>query len=119
MGRHGYGWIKFAGETDVSGLDLDALVHFGNCKVVVYMDDNEKPPVGQGLSKAAEVTLLNIKCVDKNTGEKYSSKKMVDKYIEKLKKAAETQGAEFVSYDSVQGEWKFRVKHFSWYGIQS
>lgn len=31
--------------------------------------------------------------------------------IEMLKKKAEEQGAEFVSFDAVSGEWKFRVRH--------
>ncbi|KAJ8426101.1 hypothetical protein Cgig2_001269 [Carnegiea gigantea] len=43
------------------------------------------------------------------TGKEYRSKKMVDKFTEKLRKAAEKQGAEFGSFDPVKGEWKFRV----------
>ena len=77
------------------------------------MDEKEKPPVGGGLNKPAEVTLLNIRCIDRKTGKEYRSKKMVDKFTkEKLRKAAGKQGAEFVSFDPVKGEWKFRVKHF-------
>lgn len=32
-----------------------------------------------------------------------------------LKRMAEDQGAEFVSYDTIKGEWKIKVKHFSIY----
>jgi len=39
----------------------------------------------------------------------------IEKYKEMLKKKAEEQGAEFLSYDPVKGEWKFRVNHFSKY----
>ncbi|KAK9756884.1 hypothetical protein RND81_01G127200 [Saponaria officinalis] len=116
VGRHGYGWVKFDGETDIRGLDLDALVYFNKLEVVVYKDENEKPEVGKGLNKGAEVTLLNVKCTDK-TGKEYTSGKMVDKFMEKLKKVTENQGAEFICYDAVNGVWKFQVKHFSWYGI--
>ncbi|KAF7142774.1 hypothetical protein RHSIM_Rhsim05G0125200 [Rhododendron simsii] len=112
VGRHGYGSIKFLGETDVRHLDLDSHVKFNNREVMVYMDEKDKPPVGEGLNKAAEVTLLNVKCIDK-MGNQYINGPKVDKYREMLIKKAKEQGAEFVSYDPVEGEWKFRVQHFS------
>lgn len=119
VGRHGYGSIKFSGETDVRGLDLESLIQFNNREVIVYMDESKKPPVGQGLNKAAEVTLLNIKCFDKRTGQHYTEGPRIEKYKEMLKRKAEDQGAEFVSYDPVKGEWKFRVNHFSKYELKN
>ncbi|XP_056174189.1 nuclear pore complex protein NUP98A isoform X2 [Syzygium oleosum] len=118
VGRHGYGSIKFIGETDVRRLDLEALVQFNNREVIVYLDDNKKPPIGQGLNKPAEVTLLNIKCSDKKTGQQWTEGPKVEKYKEMLKKKAEDQGAEFVSYDPVKGVWKFKVNHFSKYKLE-
>ncbi|KAI3946919.1 hypothetical protein MKW98_003482 [Papaver atlanticum] len=115
VGRHGFGSIKFAGETDVRNLDLESLVQFNNREVIVYLDESKKPPVGQGLNKAAVVTLLNIKCFDKKTGQQYTEGVKVEKYKEMLMKKARDQGAEFVSYDPIKGEWKFRVNHFSRY----
>ncbi|CAL5415947.1 unnamed protein product [Camellia sinensis] len=112
VGRHGYGNIKFLGDTDVRKLDLDSHIHFDNRKLTVYMDESKKPPVGQGLNKLAEVTLLNIKCIDKKTGKQYINGPKVDKYREMLMKNAIEQGAEFVSNDPVKWEWKFRVQHF-------
>ncbi|VVA90718.1 unnamed protein product [Arabis nemorensis] len=117
VGRHGYGSIKFMGETDVRRLDLESLVQFNNREVVVYMDESKKPAVGQGLNKPAEVTLLNIKCVDKKTGKQFTEGERVEKYKMMLKRKAEAQGAEFVSFDPVKGEWKFRVDHFSSYKL--
>ncbi|KAJ0522780.1 putative peptidase S59, nucleoporin, nucleoporin peptidase S59 [Helianthus annuus] len=76
------------------------------------MDDSKKPPVGEGLNKAAEITLLNIKCFDKKTGMQHMDGSKISKYTEMLKKKATAQGAEFMSYDPVEGEWKFRVQHF-------
>uniref|UniRef100_A0A0A9FQP0 Peptidase S59 domain-containing protein n=1 Tax=Arundo donax TaxID=35708 RepID=A0A0A9FQP0_ARUDO len=115
VGRHGYGSIKFLGETDVRGLDLESIVEFNDREVIVYKDDSKKPPLGEGLNKAAEVTLLKIKCMNKKTGEQYREGPRVDKYKKMLVKKAEEQGAEFVSFDAATGEWKFRVKHFSAY----
>ncbi|KAK4758585.1 hypothetical protein SAY87_019886 [Trapa incisa] len=119
VGRHGYGSIKFMGETDVRRLDINSLIKFENREVVVYEDNNiMKPPIGQGLNKPAEVTLLNIKCFDRKTGRQYTEGPRIEKYKEMLKKKAAEQGAEFVSYDPVNGgEWKFRVKHFSKYKL--
>ncbi|KAJ7945107.1 Nuclear pore complex protein NUP98A [Quillaja saponaria] len=117
VGRQGYGNIKFLGDTDVRRLDLESLVQFNNREVIVYMDDSKKPPVGQGLNKPAEVTLLNIKCFDKKTGHQYTEGPKIEKYKEMLKRKTEDQGAEFVSYDPIKGEWKFRVSHFSKYGL--
>ncbi|KAL8196324.1 hypothetical protein R6Q57_025324 [Mikania cordata] len=118
VGRHNYGSIKFLGETDVRRLDLESLIQFNNREVIVYMDESKKPPVGQGLNKPAEVTLLNIKCFDKKTGRHFTEGPRIEKYKEMLKKKAEDQGAEFVSYDPVKGEWKFRVSHFSCYELK-
>ncbi|XP_031391061.1 nuclear pore complex protein NUP98A isoform X2 [Punica granatum] len=118
VGRHGFGSIKFMGETDVRRLDLESLIQFNNREVIVYMDDSKKPPVGQGLNKPAEVTLLNIKCIDKKTRKQYTEGPKVEKYKEMLKQKAVDQGAEFVSYDPVKGEWKFRVDHFSKYELR-
>lgn len=117
VGRQGYGTIRFLGVTDVRGIDLESIVQFNNREVIVYMDDSKKPPVGQGLNKPAEVTLLNIKCFDKKTGQQYTEGPRIGKYEEMLKRKAEDQGAEFVSYDPSKGEWKFRVNHFSVYKL--
>ncbi|KAF3330428.1 nuclear pore complex protein NUP98A isoform X2 [Carex littledalei] len=112
VGREGYGSIMFYGETDVSGLDLDAIIEFGNREVVVYRDESSKPPVGQGLNKPAEVTLLNVKWVNKKTGQQYLEPDRVRKYAEMLKAKSGQQGAHFISYNAPKGEWKFKVDHF-------
>nr|XP_019068099.2 nuclear pore complex protein NUP98B-like isoform X4 [Solanum lycopersicum] len=112
VGRHGYGSIKFLGETDIRKLDLDSAVHFNHREVIIYMDESKKPPVGQGLNKPAEITLLNVKCINKSSGKEYRDGPMVNKYKDMLIKKAVEQHAEFVSYDPVEGQWKFRVSHF-------
>ncbi|KAL6324245.1 hypothetical protein AAG906_006518 [Vitis piasezkii] len=61
------------------------------------MDESNKPPrAGQGLNKVAEVTLLNIKCIDKRTRDQYMDGPRVNKYRDMLMKAAKNQGAERV-----------------------
>ncbi|CAO2192359.1 unnamed protein product [Urochloa humidicola] len=113
VGRHGYGSVKFGGETDVRKLDIASIVEFNNREILVYRDESKTPPVGQGLNKPAEVTLLNVKCVDEKTGLQFTGGPTVDRYKEILVQWTKEHGAEFVSFDPVKGEWKFKVKNFS------
>lgn len=112
VGRQGYGNIKFSRVKDVRELDLEALIKFNYREVIVFMDESKKPPIGQGLNKAAEITLLNVKCINKYTGIPYIDGPPVEAYREMLKdKVAELHG-EMVSYNPALGEWKFKVQHF-------
>ena len=118
VGRHGYGFIEFLGETDVRGLDIESIIQFNKCEVLVYMDESRKPPPGMGLNKSAEITLWNVKCVDKKTGQHLHDGPEVEKFVRRLEKKTEDQGAEILSYDAAKGEWHFRVKHFSKYSLE-
>ncbi|KAK1394963.1 Suppressor of auxin resistance 3 [Heracleum sosnowskyi] len=108
VGRLGYGCVKFTGETDVRWLDLNQIVKFSRHVLVVYEDEYSKPVVGQGLNKAAEVTLvLRIRYREEG----------IRRFVNKLRLLTETQGADFISFDPLNGEWKFKVHHFSGYGL--
>ncbi|XP_048129768.1 nuclear pore complex protein NUP96 isoform X2 [Rhodamnia argentea] len=109
VGRFGYGFVKFLGETDVRGLDINELVKFGRHELVVYGDESLKPSVGQGLNKAAEVTLvLQIGSFDEG---------LLDDMVTRLRRSTERQGASFISFNSTYREWKFSVQHFSRFGL--
>lgn len=47
----GYGSIFFPGEVNVTGLNLDDIVHFRRKEVIVYPDDKNKPSEGEGLNR--------------------------------------------------------------------
>lgn len=47
----GYGSIYFEGEVNLTNLNLDDIVHIRRKEVIVYLDDNQKPPVGEGLNR--------------------------------------------------------------------
>nr|BAJ34529.1 unnamed protein product [Eutrema halophilum] len=111
VGRIGYGYIKFLGCTDVRKLDLDQIVKFQRHEVIVYDDESSKPVVGEGLNKAAEVTLI-VNIPNPTLG-----KVRVDQISYKLKQSAERQGATFISFDPDRGLWKFLVPHFSRFGL--
>ena len=51
LSHTGYGSIFFPGEVNVTGLNLDEIVHFRRKEVIVYPDDKNKPPEGEGLNR--------------------------------------------------------------------
>jgi len=107
IGRTGYGQVRFLRNTDVRGIDLNDIVRFDKHSVVVYEDETCKPPVGLGLNKAAEVSLLlNLKDLPEPSI-----------LVEVLKCRARKQGARFLSFNPVNGKWKFEVDHFSRFGL--
>lgn len=111
VGRLGYGHIKFITETDVRGLNLDQIVKFNRHSVSVYENDDDKPAVGHGLNKSAVVTIiLRLKPLAFQTVK-------LDTVICGLRKVTERQGAQFISFNSKNGEWKFLVHHFSRFGL--
>ncbi|KAK9740860.1 hypothetical protein RND81_03G066300 [Saponaria officinalis] len=112
VGRLGFGNVRFIGETDVRGLDLEEIVRFSRHEVVVYEDESGKPSVGEGLNKPAIVTLiLRVGALSGFDGVRFG------KVVDRLRFSADRQGAEFVSYEPWSGEWRFRVSHFSRFGL--
>ncbi|CAI9754140.1 unnamed protein product [Fraxinus pennsylvanica] len=108
VGRVGYGCVKFIGETDVRWLNLDQIIKFNRCEIIVYEDESLKPAVGKGLNKPAEVTLLL---------QAKSFNHCNEDCLKKLKRKTENQGAQLISFDPINGEWKFSVQHFSRFGL--
>eukprot|EP00826_Nyctotherus_ovalis_P011853 TRINITY_DN13088_c0_g1_i1.p1 TRINITY_DN13088_c0_g1~~TRINITY_DN13088_c0_g1_i1.p1 ORF type:complete len:489 (+),score=51.57 TRINITY_DN13088_c0_g1_i1:678-2144(+) len=106
-----WGKILFEGCTDVTGIDFDSIIEIVHEKVVVYSEDSLKPPVGQKLNKPATIHLY--KCFPKTSGTT-----SVDKFAGRLKNTTKRQGASFISYNAETGEWIFKVKHFSRYGLK-
>lgn len=111
VGRIGYGCVRFLGRTDVRQLQLDQIVKFCRNEVVVYGDDAVKPLVGHGLNKAAEVTLIIRLRPNLDTRQEAF-------IVDNLRLATKKQGANFISFDPQNGEWKFLVQHFSRYGLR-
>jgi nuclear pore complex protein Nup98-Nup96 len=79
----------------------------------VYLDENEKPEIGEGLNKCAEVTLQKVYRIDKATNRPTTDKDAIARFERKLKKLAADQSARFISYYADTGTWVFEVEHFS------
>ncbi|XP_054829364.1 nuclear pore complex protein Nup98-Nup96 isoform X2 [Eublepharis macularius] len=120
IGRKGYGSIYFEGEVSLTDLDLDEIVHIRRKEVIVYPDDELKPPVGEGLNRRAEVTLDGVWPTDKTSrGLIKSPERLAEmNYEGRLEAVSRKQGAQFKEYRPETGSWVFKVAHFSKYGLQ-
>ena len=117
VGRRGYGNVYFDKELDVSGLNLDEICHFRNKEIILYQDDENKPPLGEGLNRPAQVTLDKIWPHDKHTHEPIMDPERLEvlQYEEKLRKICVKKGTKFLEYRPETGSCVFEVKHFSKY----
>ncbi|KAM4620966.1 nuclear pore complex protein Nup98-Nup96 isoform 2-T3 [Polymixia lowei] len=120
VGRKGYGSVFFPGEVNLTGLNLDEIVHFRRKEVIIYPDDKNKPAEGEGLNRRAEVTLDGVWPNDKTTCTQIKSpERLADmNYEGRLENASRKQGARFLEYRPETGSWVFEVAHFSKYGLQ-
>ena len=130
VGKHGVGSITWDGLTDLTTVGeggLDAVVNITKGEVAVYsgVAAAGKPPRGRGLNAPAEITLHGIFCQtapvaneeedwDADGGVLMDSEERLRVFTRRLMTAP---GTDFVSYDAREGVWKFRVKHFSKYGL--
>uniref|UniRef100_A0A674BMY5 Nuclear pore complex protein Nup98-Nup96 n=1 Tax=Salmo trutta TaxID=8032 RepID=A0A674BMY5_SALTR len=119
VGRKGYGSVFFHGEVNVTGLNLDEIVHFRRKEVIVYPDDKNKPAEGEGLNRRAEVTLDGVWPNDKTTCTQIKNPERLSEmnYEGRLENASRKQGARFLEYRPETGSWVFEVAHFSKYGL--
>ncbi|KAL3138125.1 hypothetical protein ABBQ38_005353 [Trebouxia sp. C0009 RCD-2024] len=113
-----WGSVRWLEPVDVRSLALKELVRISRANVEVYPPGGpKKPDLGDGLNKPAEITLYKIFKRDKSTGQPTTDPKEQEKFARKLQETATKQNTEFVSFDKDRGIWKFRVDHFSRYGL--
>ncbi|XP_060070181.1 nuclear pore complex protein Nup98-Nup96-like isoform X2 [Ylistrum balloti] len=119
IGRERYGSIFFPGVFSVAGLNLDEIVHIRRKEVVVYPDDDNKPSVGDGLNRKAEITLDCVWPIDKSdrTSIKSPERLSAMNYQEKIEEITHRIGGRFIDYRPETGSWVFEVKHFTKYGM--
>lgn len=108
----GYGSITWKGLTDVTGIDLDKVVVFGDNTLEVFPDQTAK--VGHPLNAKAEVTLEG--CWPENKSgkrEATSDAAKIKKYEARLRKMQKNApGVHFKDYDPEAGRWSFTVDSF-------
>jgi len=114
--RPGYGSVEWDGAVDVRGVDIDTVVLIESKNVSVYDEAEEtgqKPQQGSKLNRPAVITMYDI--YPKDGAE--SSAEAKEKLKRKIEKSTKKMGAELLSFDEESGVWKFRVGHFSRYGL--
>ena len=84
----------------------------GRQEVIVYPDDEHKPPVGEGLNRSARINLFDVYPVDRTTHEEITDVRRITamNYEEHLKQITSKFDGEFVSYDAKDGCWTFMVR---------
>lgn len=119
IGRKGYGNVFFNEPIDIAGLNLDELVHFRHKEVIIYPDDENKPPVGTELNRKAQITLDQVWPHDKTLHEAIKDKERLElmDYEGHLRRVCEKHDTRFIEYRPETGSWVFRVDHFSKYGL--
>lgn len=119
IGRHGYGNVFFNEPIDVADLNLDQIVHFRHKEVIIYPDDDNKPPIGQGLNRKAQITLDQVWPHDKTNHEPIKDPERLEvmDYEGKLRRVCDKHDTRFIDYRPESGSWVFKVDHFSKYGL--
>jgi len=94
-------------------------VHFRHKEVIIYPDDEKKPPVGQGLNRKAQVTLDKVWPHDKSLHEPIMDPQRLAamNYEGKLRRVSAKHDTRFLEYRPETGSWVFKVDHFSKYGL--
>ncbi|XP_078323949.1 nuclear pore complex protein Nup98-Nup96-like isoform X3 [Crassostrea virginica] len=120
VGREGYGNIFFPGQINVANLNLDEIVHIRRKEVIVYPDDDNKPPEGEELNRKAEITLDCVWPTDKTTRSFIKDPERLKTlgYHEKMEEITARIGGRFLDYRPETGSWVFEVKHFTKYGLE-
>jgi hypothetical protein len=104
------GKVTFMGTTDVIGLDIDRIVSFKEREIVVYPNENDKPVIGEGLNKQAEITLFKCWATDKKTNRPTEDPAELEAFTKKLRRRCRKWGCQFKSYE--HGNWTFILENF-------
>lgn len=102
VGRIGYGEIRWLGDVDVLGLNLDDIVSINRGDVSLY-PNGDKPDIGSGLNKPAAVVLEQV----------FPPKGVrADRFEKELHKFLSSVKAIPLEYNGDSGRWSFSVPHF-------
>ncbi|XP_047101911.1 nuclear pore complex protein Nup98-Nup96-like isoform X2 [Schistocerca piceifrons] len=119
IGRNGFGSITFDSPINIKDLNFDDIVHINHKEVIVYPNEEQKPPAGHGLNCAAEVRLEKVwpfdSCVSKYITDPRALEEIC--FVEKLKETNHKCSTKFINYIPESGTWIFKVEHFSKYGL--
>ncbi|CEF64036.1 Peptidase S59, nucleoporin domain and Gamma-secretase subunit Aph-1 family and Nuclear protein 96 domain and Nucleoporin FG repeat-containing protein [Strongyloides ratti] len=119
ISRQGYGSVYWPGPFELSNIVIDDVVVFKRREVTVYPDDENKPPLGEGLNRPAEISLECVWPVDPDTKEYIQDVERLEElnFRDRLERISLKNDSIFLDYKPSTGTWTFKVKHFSKYGF--
>uniref|UniRef100_A0A0K0DSP6 Nuclear pore complex protein Nup98-Nup96 n=1 Tax=Strongyloides stercoralis TaxID=6248 RepID=A0A0K0DSP6_STRER len=119
VSRQGYGSVYWPGPIELSDVVIDDIVIINRREVIVYPDDENKPPLGEGLNRPAEISLECVWPVDPDTKEYIQDAERLEelKFSDRLERISLKEDSIFLNYKPSTGTWTFKVKHFSRYGF--
>ncbi|KAK6199384.1 nuclear protein 96-domain-containing protein [Scheffersomyces amazonensis] len=120
VGRVGFGQVAYNFPVDLSEIAIRAkannisiedqlferTISIKHKFLLVYVNEEEKPPLGMGLNVPATVTLEGVGPSDKSVSAS-----------DHIKYLQSRTGMEYVTYDPITHVWVFKVKHFSVWGL--
>lgn len=125
VGRHNIGQVEFGrdGGVDLSTVPLERVcgeivrLEYRHC--TVYGDDQEKPPMGEGLNVPSTIRLeQSWPRSSRSSSATPQSQQAITRGIEKHRRGlASVKDTTFVDYDPNTGVWTFNVEHFTTYGF--
>ncbi|KAF9116939.1 hypothetical protein BGX27_008087 [Mortierella sp. AM989] len=123
VGLPGFGSVSFLEPVDLSTVPslssiCGHIVLFQPRICIVYPDEHNKPPRGQGMNVPALISLENCWPVDKSTREPVKFEKSSPQYAQHLKRLKRQSETTFIEFNTDDGTWTFRVEHFSKYGLE-
>lgn len=114
IGKHGCGKVEFLEPLDITGLNIDEIVHFRTGVISMYPPPMLKPSPGEGLNRRATVTLENVRPYDKRRNFRMCNEEHLTKldYVSRLEHICEKQAVTFLYFDYSNGDLVFEVEHF-------
>lgn len=111
IGRKGYGNVYFSESMDVAGMNLDEIVIFRHKEVILYPDEDNKPLVGTGLNRKAQVTLDQVWPHDKTIHQPIKDPVRLEAmdYESKLRRICDKHDTRFLEYRPDTGSCVFKV----------
>lgn len=86
-------------------------MHFRHKEVIIYPEDDKKPPINQGLNRKAQVTLDRVWPLDRSLHTPITDPHRLQEmnYEGKLKRVSERHDTRFLEYRPETGSWVFKV----------
>lgn len=95
--------VRFLEPVNILGIDLDNTINFKHKSVEIYLEEADRPPVGRGLNKPAQITYFNFGFTENLPEDKI--RRRIESWVARI-------GAQLISIDPKQDSVSIYVEHF-------